>query len=278
MTRSAFAEFLVRRRAELRPADLGLPAGGRRRTPGLRREEVAVRAGVSVDYLARLEQGRDSNPSIAVVEALATALLLDERERSTFGWLALTSSHAARCPKEPEAHEQVPETMEAILRALTPTAAFVLGRRANVLGWNAAWADFAAPLGLLDDRENVNLAHYVYAHPMARRVLRNWSETADALAETLRRAALRWPGDTGLRETIDALHRIPDFAARWRPQGAHHDIATTLRFDHPELGTVDVPFESLESDRQQSLVVWLVDRAPASGQSLRLVPRQAVGE
>jgi transcriptional regulator with XRE-family HTH domain len=82
---------------------------------------VAVRAGVSADYLARLEQGRDTNPSIAVVEALATALLLDEREHSTFGWLALTSSNESRCPEPTDEQDQVPETIEAVLRALAPT-------------------------------------------------------------------------------------------------------------------------------------------------------------
>lgn len=278
MARNAFAEFLVRRRAELRPGDIGLPAGGRRRTPGLRREEVAVRAGVSADYLARLEQGRDTNPSIAVVEALATALLLDERERSIFGWLALTSPHGASCPEATDESEQIPETIEAVLRALAPTAAFVLGRRLNVLGWNPAWEDFVTPLGLLDNRNEVNLARYVFQHPMARKVLRNWTEAADTFAETLRRASLRWPGDARLRETIDTLYKVPAFASRWRPQGPGRPVTATLRFDHPDLGEVDVPFESLESGSEQSVVVWLVARAPESARALRLVPPRAAGQ
>ncbi|MEU4314362.1 helix-turn-helix transcriptional regulator [Nocardia sp. NPDC024068] len=278
MTRNAFADFLVRRRAELRPADIGLPVGGRRRTPGLRREEVAVQAGVSADYLARLEQGRDTNPSAAVVEALAEALLLDEQERSVFGWLALTSSHESRCPVASPAREQLSETMEAILRALAPTPAFVLGRRLNVLGWNPAWEDFAVPLGLLDDRENVNLAEYVYTHPLARRVLRNWAATADTFAEVLRRSTLRRPGDPDLRETIDTLRKNPEFTARWRPQGTGLEMAKVLRFEHPELGALDVPVEMLESDADQSLVVWLVDRSAAAGPGLRLVTPQASGE
>lgn len=180
MASNAFADYLRRRRTELLPSDVGLPSGGRRRTPGLRREEVAVRAGVSADYLARLEQGRDTNPSAAVVEALADALLLDDKERAVFGWLALTSSHAGRCPESPPAPDRVPETIETILAALEPNPAFVLGRRLDVLGWNNAWADFVTPLGMLDDPAEVNLAHYTYTHPMARRVLRNWAETAES--------------------------------------------------------------------------------------------------
>ncbi|MGI5219707.1 helix-turn-helix domain-containing protein [Nocardia sp. CA-290969] len=277
MTRNAFAEYLVRRRAELRPADLGLPSGGRRRTPGLRREEVAVRAGVSADYLARLEQGRDTNPSIAVIEALAQALLLDEGERSVFGWLAMTSGHEARCPEPAPAREQVSETMETVLRSLDPTPAFVLGLRLDVLGWNSAWEDFARPLGLLDERENVNLAHYVYSHPQARRMLHNWAGAADTFAELLRRATLRRPGDAVLRDTIATLRRNPDFAARWRPQGAGLPISKVLRFDHPELGAVDVPVEILENDADQSLAIWLLDRSAAAAPGLRLVPPRAAG-
>lgn len=279
MTRNSFAEYLVRRRAELRPADLGLPAGGRRRTPGLRREEVAVRAGVSADYLARLEQGRDTNPSIAVIEALAEALLLDEGERGVFGWLAMTSGHEARCPEPPPAREQISETMEAVLRSLAPTPAFVLGLRLDVLGWNSAWEEFAAPLGLLDQRDDVNLARYVYSHPQARRMLRNWADAADTFAELLRRATLRRPGDALLRDTVTTLRRNPDFAARWRPQGAGLPVSKVLRFAHPDSGEVDVPVEILENDADQGLVIWLVDRSAAAGPGLRLVPpRAAAGE
>ncbi len=113
---------------------------------------------------------------------------------------------------------------------------------------------------------------------MARRTLRNWAEAADTFAETLRRASLRWPGDAGLRETIDILHTIPEFAARWRPQGPGHPVTSTLRFDHPQLGAVDAPFETLESGQEQSVVVWLVARVPVADRTLRLVPPQAAGQ
>src|ERR1700731_4722231 len=157
MARNGFAEFLIARRAELRPSDIGMPEGGRRRTPGLRREEVAVRAGVSADYLARLEQGRDTNPSVAVIVALSKALLLEGKDRSHFGWLALTSINESKCPKAETADEKLTPGIEAILRALQPTPAFVVGRRLNVLGWNREWEDLAAPLGLFDDPDQMNL-------------------------------------------------------------------------------------------------------------------------
>ncbi|MFI1464220.1 MmyB family transcriptional regulator [Nocardia carnea] len=147
-----------------------------------------------------------------------------------------------------------------------------------MLGWNSAWEDFALPLGLLDHRYDVNLARYVYSHPQARRMLRNWAEAADTFAELLRRATLRRPGDAVLRDTVTMMRRNPDFAARWRPQGAGLPVSKVLRFDHPELGDVDIPVEMLDSDAEQSLVIWLADRSAVAGPGLRLVPPQAAGE
>lgn len=278
MARNGFAEFLIARRAELRPGDVGMPEGRRRRTPGLRREEVAVRAGVSADYLARLEQGRDTNPSVAVVDALADALLLRGNERHHFSMLALASGNESRCPGSESAEEKVADTIQSILRALQPTPAFVVGRRLNVLGWNAAWADFVAPLGLLDHEEQPNLAWFTFRDPAARQVLRNWSEAADMFAAALSRAKLRWPGDDSLLETIDALRRHPDFAARWKPHHVGANISGMLHIDHPVHGLVQVPFETLEADRDQSIIVWLTDHAQSQTHGLRLVRPAAVNE
>lgn len=276
MARNAFAEFLIARRAELRPADVGMPGGGRRRTPGLRREEVAVRAGVSADYLARLEQGRDTNPSAAVIDALADALLLSSGERQHLVFLGLTSSNESRCPGNETAEEQIPETIETILRALDPTPAFVIGRQLNVLGWNGAWAEFATPLGLLDDAANPpNLAWYTFMHPVARRVLRDWPAAADTFAALLRRASLRWPGDETLRDTITALRRHPEFDERWKPHRIAEPGPSVLHFEHPEHGAVEVPFETLDADRDQSVVVWLTRQTEAKAPALRLVHNRA---
>lgn len=279
MASNGFAEFLIARRAELRPSDVGLPEGGRRRTPGLRREEVAVRAGVSADYLARLEQGRDTNPSLAVIDALADALLLRGDDRQYFGMLAMASGNESRCPGSESAQEQVAPTIETILRALQPTPAFVVGRRLNVLGWNQAWADFVAPLGLLDGPDQPDLAWYIFMHPAARRVLRNWEEAADTFTAALCRAKLHWPGDDALLETIEALRGLPDFADRWKPHRVGAPGSGTLHLDHPVHGSVEVPFEMLEADRRdQSVVVWLVDRASIHAPGLRLVPNRAANE
>lgn len=278
MARNGFAEFLIARRAELRPSDVGMPEGGRRRTPGLRREEVAVRAGVSADYLARLEQGRDTNPSVAVIDALADALLLRGGDRHYFSMLALASGNESRCPGKESAEERLAPTIETILHALHPTPAFVVGRRLNVLGWNPAWADFVAPLGLLDGPDQPNLAWYTFRHPAARRVLLNWEQAADAFTAALGCAKLHWPGDDTLLETIEALRELPDFAQRWKPHRMDAAGSGMLRLDHPVHGMVEVPFETLEADRDQSVVVWLVNRASTHAPGLRLVANRAANE
>lgn len=271
MAPNPFAEYLVARRAQLRPSDVGLPEGRRRRTPGLRREEVAVRAGVSADYLARLEQGRDTNPSGAVIDALAQALLIDGKDRHHFGWLAVTSSNESRCPTTESAAEHPTSAMETILRALQPTPAFVLGRRLNVLGWNPAWEAIAKPLGLLDDPETSNLAWFTFTHPRAKQVLRNWDEVADSFSAALRRATVLWPGEDRLLDLIATLREYPEFESRWQPQHVDELISGTLRFDHPEHGHIDIPFETLNGDRDQSIVVCLTDQAQAQSPGLRLV-------
>lgn len=277
MDRNGFAEFLVARRAELRPSDIGMPAGGRRRTPGLRREEVAVRAGVSVDYLARLEQGRDTNPSVSVIDALADALLLDGAPRQHFTMLALASGNEYNCPGSESPQEQVPDSMRAVLKALQPMPAFVIGRYLNILAWNPAWADFATPLGLLDDEEP-NLARFAFGNPSARRVLRDWPRAADDFVAVLNRAKIRWPADDALREFIEILRGEPEFAARWKPHRIEVKGSGVLEFEHPEHGPLDVPFEILDTDRDQSVVIWLTDRTAAQAPGLRLVTRSAANE
>ena len=133
------AEFLRARREQLQPADVGLPDNGRRRTPGLRREEVATLAGVSIDYLVRLEQGRDTKPSPSVIAALADALRLDDEQRRQLYTLAMISQSAELCPAPRPLARAVAPTVTALLERLGPTPAFVVGPANDVLAWNDAW-------------------------------------------------------------------------------------------------------------------------------------------
>ncbi|MEV0549502.1 helix-turn-helix transcriptional regulator [Nocardia salmonicida] len=277
--RSAFAELLVARRAELNPADVGLPGGGRRRTPGLRREEVAVLAGVSADYLARLEQGRDTNPSMAVVDALATALRFNDTERGHFAWLALTTSSDARCPSTAfdPALDQVSPALRGVLDSLDPTPAFALGTRATVLAWNNAWSELAASLGLLDNPDVVNLALWTFRHPLARATVTDWAQFADQLADQLARTRLRRPDDERVAELIADLCTEPEFARRWQPHRLAEDQPTLLGFEHPTRGTVTYTVQTLAADNDQQVVIWLPRETGSRTPELRLVQHHAIG-
>ncbi|MTE14859.1 MmyB family transcriptional regulator [Nocardia aurantiaca] len=271
MSRSEFAEFLIARRAQLQPEDVGLPAGRRRRTPGLRREEVAALAGVSADYLARLEQGRDTNPSTAVLAALADALRLNEIEKHHFGKLALGLEQKAPCPSSGQAREQVSETIQAVIDALQPTPAFVLGRWLNLLAGNPSFHDFAEPLGMFEAEAHGNFAIYVFAHPAARKTFLNWPDVADMATSALRAAQTRFPDDRSVEATITSLNRYPEFERRWREHRLTDFRSLVLKIQHPLRGAVEVEVETLDPAADQTVMVWLVDRRRARTPGLRLV-------
>src|SRR3954463_2018267 len=158
------AEFLRARRDQLQPADVGLPDNGRRRTPGLRREEVATLAGVSIDYLVRLEQGRDTKPSPSVIAALADALRLDDEQRRQLYMLAMVSQSTELCPAARPLTRAVAPTVTALLEGLATTPAFVTGPANDVLAWNPPWEPLVGPLGVFD-YALPNLARHVFLHP-----------------------------------------------------------------------------------------------------------------
>src|SRR3979411_124011 len=144
------AEFLRNRREQLQPADVGLPHKGRRRSPGLRREEVAALAGVSIDYLVRLEQGRDTRPSPSGIAALADALRLDDDQRRQLYTLAMISQTSELCPAARPLPRAVAPTVLALLKGLGTTPAFIAGPSNDVLAWNDAWEQLVRPLGMLE--------------------------------------------------------------------------------------------------------------------------------
>ena len=253
------AEFLRARREQLQPADVGLPDNGRRRTPGLRREEVATLAGVSIDYLVRLEQGRDTRPSASVIAALADALRLDDDERRHFSTLAVISQNAQLCPSPQPLAREVAPTVMALLEALMPTPAFVVGPTSDVLGWNDAWEQLVRPLGMLEGAVP-NLARHVFLHPSARTVYPDWMAAADEQVSRLRAATDRWGVDDRFTALIDELRTAPDFITRWSSLGTTEKRRGTKRLVHPDLGELRLNYEVLllpDADDELRLVSWL---------------------
>jgi transcriptional regulator with XRE-family HTH domain len=261
------AEFIRARREQLQPTDVGLPDSGRRRTPGLRREEVATLAGLSIDYLIRLEQGRDTRPSASVIAALADALRLDEDERRQFSTLAMMSQSAQLCPAARPLARAVAPTVKALLAGLNPTAAFVVGPINDVLGWNDAWERLVRPLGMLDDA-TPNLARYVFLHPSARTVYPDWMAAADEQLSRLRAATARWGDDENLTALMDKLRTAPGFIERWSNFTTAEKRRGTTRIVHPTFGQLRLNYEVLllpDDVDPQRLITWLpADEATAT--------------
>jgi transcriptional regulator with XRE-family HTH domain len=265
------AGFLRSRRERITPAEVGLPAGRRRRTPGLRREEVARLAFISTEYYTRLEQARGPRPSREVLAGLARALRLADAERDHL-------HHLAGEPPGPPAgpSREVRQSILDLLWRLPNAAAIVLSATFEVIAWN----DLAA--ALMEDfsavpRRDRNLVRRVFLgpHPDGRRLY--GVSDADAFArnsaQRLRATAARYPDDPEVTGLVrDLLAGSEDFARMW----ASHDVAAepTLRktFQHPLVGHVTVDCDTLDvSDRDQRLVIYTAAPGSPSEEALRLL-------
>jgi transcriptional regulator with XRE-family HTH domain len=234
------AEFLRARRAAVGPGEVGLPAGGRRRTPGLRREEVALLAGVSVSWYTWLEQGRPINVSLDVLEALARVLRLDEAEHAHL--LAL-AGHPGR-PATHHDEDPTPETTVRLLGVLDPCPAYVLSPRWDYLAWNDAHRRLLPDIDGLPAHER-NLVWTVFANPYARSIIVDWEAEARRVLSQYRADTVDYADDPAVRGLVARLQEAsPEFAAWW----PRHDVAgfasRIRRFAHPLAGALT--FEHLQ--------------------------------
>jgi transcriptional regulator with XRE-family HTH domain len=237
---------------------VGLPDSGRRRTPGLRREEVATLAGVSIDYLVRLEQGRDTHPSASVLSALASALRLSDEERVHLAKLGAQSSNPGLCPSTTALVQDVAPTLRTLLDQLDPAPAFIAGPSSDVLAWNRSWEQLVTPLGLLDEPVP-NLARHVFLHPDAHSIYPDWASVADAQVSRLRVATARCGDDEGFRALLADLEGLPEFDRRWSAHVVGEEARGVRRLVHPEVGELRLAFEVLllPQDGARHLVTWL---------------------
>ncbi|MDA0563787.1 helix-turn-helix transcriptional regulator [Streptomonospora sp. S1-112] len=245
MDKRELGGFLRARREALRPADVGLPdhAGGRaRRTPGLRREEVADLAGVSVNYYERLEQARAPRPSPQVVDAVGRALRLSEAERAHLSRLA---GHAPPAPPDPA--DRVPPGVSALLDRLGPVAGYVCDARHDIVAWNGLAAALITDFGALPPAERNVLR---LAMGAGRAVCSAPPEAAggfeaQAAAES-REALARRPHDLALRRLVGEFAEwSPAFAARWRRHDVRPRATLRKRVDHADLGVLDLDCQTL---------------------------------
>lgn len=226
------SEFLKTRRARIQPSDLGVVSVGRRRVPGLRREEIAQVAGVSVDYYVRLEQGRARNVSADVLDAVARALHLDAAEREHLHRLAKPRRRARR----PATPQRVRPGVQRLLDSMTDVPAFVLGRRMDVLAWNALASKLIVDFAALEPAER-NMPRLALLDESCREIYPDWQEVAKETVAYLRFDASRYPDDPALLELVGELSlRSPEFGRWW----ARHDVREksfgTKRMHHPLVG------------------------------------------
>jgi transcriptional regulator with XRE-family HTH domain len=262
--------LLRRRRESLTPAEAGLPAGPRRRTPGLRRAEVAMLAGVSVEYLTRLEQGRDRRPSAQVLSALADVLHFTIAERSRLYRLAKTADTGFTCMGHTPPGNTVRPAVRAMLDRLEPTPAVLLNRLNDVLSCTAGYQRLMAPAGVLDGTPP-NLARFVFTDSRARTAYPDWDHIADEQVAALKRGPFR--ADRHIAALADELtiRAGDEFARRAATVPGLARASGILRFAHPRLGELRLAYETLElPDDDQRLIVHLPADPAASAALDRL--------
>jgi len=275
--RREFGAFLRTRRESLAPAAVGLPNGFRRRTPGLRRDEVALLAGVGVTWYTWLEQGRDVRASPELLSALAKALRLDSAERRHLFALA------DRPPPEERANgpETVEEPIRRLLESLDGQPAYVIGRRWDILAWNeAAAAVFGDYQKLKGDERNV--MHMVFANKAHRRLLTDWDRLAPASLAVFRADCARYSGDPDFERLIRLLKEASAEFRVWWPQ---HQVLAPLaglkRIRHPNAGAMAFEYTSFNlSDRpDMKLIVFTPLQEGGTREKLKglLAPRGGRG-
>jgi transcriptional regulator with XRE-family HTH domain len=260
----ALGQLLRSRRERLAPADVGLPAGSRRRTAGLRREEVALLANVSATYYTFLEQGRQVRPSAQVLDALAAALQMSAAERRYLQVLAYGGDDAARgVAVSAPPPEQIDQGVAALVQRLDPFPTIVKGRRWDVLAANAAARELFTDWEALPARER-NLVRWMFTTDRAREVYLDWQEEARAMLGRFRLAAARHRDDPDFTALIAELQRDSQHVRDWWPR---HDVIAvgsgTKKLRHPRLGPVSYSHVVLQvaDNPDQTLVTY----SPATG-------------
>lgn len=264
--RREFGAFLRSRREKLTPASVGLPDGFRRRTPGLRREEVALLAGVGTTWYTWLEQGRDVRASAEVLTALADALRLDPAERRHL--FTLSDRPPAEIPSR--GPEDVPDALRRMLASLSGQPAYILGRRWDVLAWNAAAVALFGDYGLLQGDAR-NTIHRVFTEAAHRQLLVDWEIVAANSLAMFRADSARYAGDPDFERLIATLnHASPEFRAWWPRQEVLRPLTGHKRLRHPEGGLMTFEYTALAVMDRPDMKLVVYTPMDEDGTSARL--------
>jgi transcriptional regulator with XRE-family HTH domain len=280
--RTEIRQFLTTRRARITPDQAGLPNyGGRRRVPGLRREEAALLAGISIEYYARLERGDASGVSVEVLDGITRALQLDDVERAHLEDLVRTANTGStrRSPRRRPTRAQVRPSVQRLLDTMTGAAAFVRNGRLDILATNHLGHALYAPV--FDDPPGpVNLARFVFLDHRATGFYRDWDGIAHAAVGSLRAEAGRDPYDRALSDLVGELStRSQEFRVRWAAHDVKHYSSGRQPFHHPLVGDLDLDYEALEvaADPGLTIVAYTAEPDSVSQQALDLVASWTVG-
>ncbi|WP_059006514.1 helix-turn-helix transcriptional regulator [Streptomyces specialis] len=243
---TSLGDYLRARRALVSPADVGLPATGRRRVPGLRREEVAELVGLSTDYYVRLEQGRADRPSAEVLDALSRALRLGSAERAHLYDLARPPRRTAAAPSVHGRGDALRPALRQVVEAIPTAPAVIMNDRNDVLAWNRLAAALIADFPNLPAPER-NMARRIFLDPDARRIHLDWDEAARTTVGILRMAAGRRPHDPELVRLVGELSLGSDtFRTLWAGHHVHEKTHGSKRFRHPTVGDVTLTYETFQ--------------------------------
>jgi transcriptional regulator with XRE-family HTH domain len=273
--RNQIREFLTSRRARITPDQAGLPAyGGYRRVAGLRREEVAMLAGVSVDYYTRLERGNAPGASDSVLEALSRALQLDEAEHAHLFDLvhAAGSGGAARAPRRP-ARQQVRPSIQRILDSMSTTPAYVRNARLDILSGNRLGRALYSPV-LTSAEQPANHARFLFLDPSAREFYIEWERQAQDTVALLRTEAGRNPHDKALSGLIGELStRSEIFRTWWAAHNVRFHRTGIKRLHHPVVGDLSLTYEALDlaADAGLRISAYTAEPGSASEDGLNLL-------
>jgi transcriptional regulator with XRE-family HTH domain len=271
--RREIREFLASRRAKLTPEQAGLSAGdGHRRVPGLRREEVAVLAGVSVDYYTRLERGNVRGVSDSVLDSVGRALKLDEAEQLHLYDLVRPAYTKAQAP-ERNACQEVRPAVQQILDAITAAPAVVRNGRLDVLAANQLGRALYSEMYVGHDGPS-NYARFTFLDPRSKTFYGNWNRIADDSVALLRAERGRSPFDEVLRDLIDELCvRSEEFRVRWDARDVVVECATSKQLHHPVVGQLDLTFERFElsADPGLLMLVYSVEAGTPSDDAMKLL-------
>jgi transcriptional regulator with XRE-family HTH domain len=268
--RAELSAYLRSRRARIRPDEVGLPEGlGRRRVPGLRREELALLAGVSADYYVQLEQGRVGAVSDAVLDAVARALRLDDDERDHLHRLARPVPSRRRRRKRP----RVRPGLQRLLDSFELHPAYVVGPGTEVLAWNrlacGVWADFDR----LEPGQR-NMARFVYLEESWRDLYDDWEAKADDVVAFLRFQAGHDPDDPDLAALVGELSvKSEEFRRRWAGQAVRDKTHGTVRLHNPIAGELELAWETFRApgEDDQALIVYTAAPGSVSEAGLRVL-------